>query len=204
MPDLSITKLQTVGPRRSTDVKRPPMEHPLRHAADHPAQQGPGAANEPFSAPPPCFAAPWYEDVDCFAWFRNLGAQTRALRELLGLSQERLAVLSGVSQGSISRFERGAGRSTPAIIVFRVAVALARQCRAHNQTALVEPLVRILDDLETLVPGTVVTDLPVLVRDPQAAQLQILFRDAPPRAREAVLSILRSFSTIAGPKPGPA
>ena len=157
--------------------------------------------DDPSSVPPPCGARAWQENVDWHAWFRNLGRQTRTLRELLGLSQDRLALLAGVSQGSVSRFEKGNARCTPAIVMLKLAVALARQCHADNR-ALAEPLVRVLDDIEELVPVSAVRDLPTISRDPQAEQLQILFRSAaPPRAREAVLSIVRAFCTIAGSHP---
>jgi len=177
------------------------MERRLWHAANRPPQQGPGTVEEPFSVPPPCGKRAWPQDVDWCAWFRNLVQQTRALRELLGLSQDRLGTLAGVSQASVSRFERGTAQGTPAIVMLKVAVALARQCRADDHTRLAEPLVRILDDIEELVPVRAVGELPMIARDPQAEQLQILFRAVPPRAREAVLSIVRAFCTIAGGHP---
>jgi len=169
------------------------MESHLWHAANRPPQQGPGTVEEPSSVPPPCGARASQEDIDWHAWFRNLGRQTRTLRELLGLSQERLARLAGVHQGTVSRFERGTAQGTPAVVMFKLAVTLARQCRAENHELLAKPLVRVLDDIEELVPVRAVRDLPTIARDPQAGQLQILFMAAPPRAREAVLSIVRAF-----------
>jgi transcriptional regulator with XRE-family HTH domain len=125
----------------------------------------------------------------------------RTLRELLGLSQDRLARLAGVSQGAISRFEKGTAVGTPALVMFKLAVALARQCRAENKELLAEPLIRVLDDIEQLVPVRTARGLPTMARDPQVAQLLILFRAAPPRAREALLSIVRAFCTVAGSEP---
>ena len=186
------------------------MERCLWHAANRPSQQGPGTVegmvdkgtvDKPSSVPRPSGGRAWQEDVDWHAWFRKLGRQTRTLRELLGLSQDRLAVLAGVSQGTVSRFEIGTAQGTPAVVMFRLAVALARQCRAENHELLAEPLVRVLDDIEELVPVRAVRDLPMIARDPQAEQLRILFMAAPPRAREAVLSIVRAFCTIAGSHP---
>ena len=174
------------------------MESRLWHAANRPSQQGPGTVEEPSSVPPPCGTRAWQQDVDWRAWFSNLGQQTRALRELLGLSQDRLAMLAGVSQGSVSRFEKGTAQGTPAVVMLKLAVALARHCRAEDRTRLAEPLVRILDDIEELVPVRAVGELPMIARDTQAEQLHILFRAAPPRAREAILSIVRAFFAIAG------
>ncbi len=182
-------------------MRRPLMEHRLWHAANHPLQQGPRTVEEPSSVPPPSGACAWQEDVDWHAWFRNLGRQTRTLRELLGLSQDRLALLAGVSQGSVSRFERGIAQGTTAVVMFQLAVTLARQCRAQNHELLAEPLLRVLDDIEELVPVRAVRDLPMIARDPQAERLHILFMAAPPRAREAVLSIVRAFCTMAGSHP---
>src|SRR5437667_8350452 len=85
----------------------------------------------------------------------------------------RTGTLAGVSQASVSRFERGTAQGTPAIVMLKVAVALARQCRADDHTRLAEPLVRILDDIEELVPVRAVGELPMIARDPQAEQLQI-------------------------------
>ncbi len=75
------------------------------------------------------------------------------------------------------------------------------QCLPASRLGLAELLVRVLDDIEELVPVSAVRDLPMIARDPQAEQLQILFMAAPPRAREAVLSIVRAFCTIAGSHP---
>ena len=41
----------------------------------------------------------------------------------------------------------------------------------------------------------------MIARNPQAERLHILFMAAPPRAREAVLSIVRAFCTMAGSPP---
>ncbi|HZE89562.1 MAG TPA: hypothetical protein VE404_08445, partial [Verrucomicrobiae bacterium] len=77
----------------------------------------------------------------------------------------------------------------------------ARQSRAENHERLAELLVRVLDDIEGLVPVRAVRDLPMIARNPQAERLHILFMAAPPRAREAVLSIVRAFCTMAGSPP---
>src|SRR2546427_12679792 len=108
-------------------MRRPLMEHRLWHAANHPLQQGPRTVEEPSSVPPPSGTCAWQEDVDWHAWFRNLGRQTRTLRELLGLSQDRLALLAGVSQGPGSRFRRGVAPGTAAVVLFQAARTLPRR-----------------------------------------------------------------------------
>ena len=42
-------------------------------------------------------------------WMRAFGRQERRIREFLGLSQEQIARLAGVSQGAVSRLEAGRG-----------------------------------------------------------------------------------------------
>ena len=192
MPDATTSTLRTSGPERTRD------EGLVRVVTDHPPQ-GPGTATQSSPVPPPCVVARrWEDEVDWQAWFRNLGRQARALRELLRLSQYDLAALAGVSQGSVSRFERGSGQCTSAIVLLRIAVALARRCRAEHPATLAEPLARIMDDLEALAPVTAARLLPTVTHDPREEQLHVLFRAVPPRARDAVVSILRSFCTIAG------
>src|SRR2546427_10912713 len=105
-------------------MRRPLMEHRLWHAANHPLQQGPRTVEEPSSVPPPSGACAWQEDVDWHAWFRNLGWQTRTLRELLGLSQDRLALLAGGGPGSGRRLRRGVAQGTPAGVMVPLGVPL--------------------------------------------------------------------------------
>jgi len=47
------------------------------------------------------------EAVDWREWMRGLGRQLRRVREFLGLSQDQVARLAGVSQGAVSRLEAG-------------------------------------------------------------------------------------------------
>jgi len=195
-PELSTMKVPTKGPRKTSD-ERPLVERPFRPAADQSHRQGPGTAEEPFSVPPPCAPRRWPHDFDWHAWFRNLGRQMRALREFLGVSQAELAALAGVSQGAVSRFEIGRGWFTPAVVLLKLAAALARHCRAKGHTVLSEPLVRVLDDLEEFVPVAGGRGLTPITRDGEAEALQRLFRAAPPDARRATLAILRSFAATA-------
>jgi len=51
------------------------------------------------------------------AWARR---QLRRVREFLGLSQDQVARLAGVSQGAVSRLEAGRGLATPMVVVLKV------------------------------------------------------------------------------------
>src|SRR5881628_3669407 len=66
------------------------------------------------------------EAVDWREWMRGLGRQLRRVREFLGLSQDQVARLAGVSQGAVSRLEAGRGLATPMLIVLKVHLVLAR------------------------------------------------------------------------------
>lgn len=74
----------------------------------------------------------------------DLGALVREMRELLGLSQEQLARIAKVSQGAVSRFERGDALSTPWIIAVKIRVALAVRLRQLDADVLSEDARRFL------------------------------------------------------------
>jgi len=75
---------------------------------------------------------------------RGLGALAREMRELLGLSQEQLARIARVSQGAVSRFERGDALSTPWIIAIKIRVALAARLRQLEPDVLTDDARRFL------------------------------------------------------------
>src|SRR2546429_9944045 len=60
------------------------------------------------------------ETVDWREGMRDLGRQLRRVREFLGLSQDQVARLAGVSQGAVSRLEAGRGLATPMMAVLKV------------------------------------------------------------------------------------
>ena len=57
--------------------------------------------------------------LDWSSWIKGLGKQARRVREFLGLSQEQVARVAGVSQGAVSRFEGGRGLATPLLVVMK-------------------------------------------------------------------------------------
>src|SRR5437867_9953495 len=72
------------------------------------------------------------EAVDWREWMRGLGRQLRRVREFLGLSQDQVARLAGVSQGAVSRLEAGRGLATPLIVVLKVHMVLTRALRTFD------------------------------------------------------------------------
>ncbi len=69
---------------------------------------------------PPSPAIDWQD------WMRRFGEQHRRVRTFLGLSQDELARLAGVSQGAVSRLEAGRGLSTPWVVVLKINVVFER------------------------------------------------------------------------------
>jgi transcriptional regulator with XRE-family HTH domain len=73
------------------------------------------------------------------------GRLAREMRELLGLSQEQLGRIANVSQGAVSRFERGDALSTPWIIAVKIRVALAARLRQLDPDVLTDDARRFLE-----------------------------------------------------------
>src|SRR5262245_10588152 len=69
-------------------------------------------------------------------WRRRLGRQVRRLREFIGLSQEQLAALAGVSQAAVSRLEAGRGLATPLLLLMKLYVPLAHALRGLDSSLL--------------------------------------------------------------------
>src|SRR5256886_16048036 len=68
--------------------------------------------------------------IDWAQWMRELGSRIRHVREFVGLSQEQLARLAGVSQGAVSRLEAGRGLATPMLVILKINLALTHRLRA--------------------------------------------------------------------------
>jgi len=83
-------------------------------------------------------AAAWHK------WLREIGALAREMREVLGLSQEQLAKIARVSQGAVSRFERGDGLATPWVIAIKIRLALAARLRQLDPDVLTDEARRFL------------------------------------------------------------
>lgn len=84
---------------------------------------------------------PTANGIDWASWMRSLGEQVARTREVLGLSQDQLARLAGVSQGSVSRLEHGRGVSTPLVVVTKICSAL-RMGLSHLDPSLLSPEAR--------------------------------------------------------------
>jgi transcriptional regulator with XRE-family HTH domain len=131
------------------------------------------------------------------AWMRDLGRRQRRLREFLGLSQEQIAKLAGVSQGAVSRLETGRGLATPLLIVLKISAALARELRRVDPAVLSSDVREAAELQSTLVPTSSALgfqDIP-LAGEPELEELVHLWREAPVRHRSSVLSVMRAIIT---------
>jgi transcriptional regulator with XRE-family HTH domain len=130
-------------------------------------------------------------------WMRDLGRQLRRVREFLGLSQEQVARLAGVSQGAVSRLETSRGLATPLLVVVRINLALARELGKLDPSLLDAGLRRTLDMQTALFnrSGPVGFDEQRLTDDPNLEALIRLYRETPERHRPAVISILQAAVT---------
>ena len=133
-------------------------------------------------------------------WMRNLGTQARSVREFLGLSQDQLARLGGVSQGAVSRLEAGRGLATPHLVVLKLHRALAQALAGVDPSALNTDLLRLLEtgqrrpfsgaDLpSSVLPITKQRDLEEIIR---------AYREVPERRRQAFLAIVRATAVSLG------
>lgn len=136
---------------------------------------------------------------------RGLGASTRRLRTLLGLTQEQLGRLAGVSQGAVSRLEAGRGVSTPLIVVVRVQQAFQqclaeidpRQLPAETQTVLAGERVGELGPLDDF------RDLPML-HEPRLAEYMELWHRVHPGRQRTFLDVVRAAADAMSALPPPA
>src|SRR5262249_3441678 len=79
--------------------------------------------------------------IDWGRCMRRLGEQVLRAREFLGLSQDQLARLAGVSQGAVSRLENGRGLATPLLVVTKISAAL-RVALSQVDPELLSPAAR--------------------------------------------------------------
>jgi transcriptional regulator with XRE-family HTH domain len=133
-------------------------------------------------------------------WMRALGEQERRIRIFLGLSQEELARLAGVSQGSVSRLESGRGLATPMLVVQRIAMVLSDALRPWLPL-LNEPLRRDLELEPDFRPSSPAGPVPS-TGDGDLAELVALYQHVPAAQRPVLLTVLRATAgVLATPAP---
>jgi transcriptional regulator with XRE-family HTH domain len=125
---------------------------------------------------------------------RAFGRQQRRVREFLGLSQDQLARLAGVSQGAVSRLEGGRGLATPMLVIMKINLAIQRGLREVDPALLNDELRRALEIEHRISPpvGDIGFDALPITKDPVLEQLVLLYRNVPDRQRDTFLSVVRA------------
>ncbi len=137
------------------------------------------------------------EATDWREWMRGLGRQLRRVREFLGLSQDQVAQLAGVSQGAVSRLEAGRGLATPLVVVLKVHLVLSRALRAFDP-ALPDEEVRALESLIAPPNGTGSREPLPVTRDADLEMLVHLYRTLPERQRRTLVAVVRATADSLG------
>jgi transcriptional regulator with XRE-family HTH domain len=135
--------------------------------------------------------------LDWSGWIKGLGKQARRVREFLGLSQEQVARVAGVSQGAVSRFEGGRGLATPLLVVMKVNAALRKAVSAMDSDMLSDDARNLLL-LNERMPGWNDSAPPAITKDPELEELVRLYRDLPERQRQRLLTVVRATAAALG------
>ena len=134
--------------------------------------------------------APWKE------WMRAFGRQERRIREFLGLSQEQIARLAGVSQGAVSRLEAGRGLATPLVVVLKINLAVSRALGQLDPVLLNDELRRAMNFQQSISPPLSDAGKAVPVTsDPNIETLVRLYRGLPERQRQTFVSVMQATAT---------
>lgn len=141
--------------------------------------------------------------ADWEGWMRGMGRYTRRLRELVGLSQEQLARLAGVSQGAVSRLEAGRAVNTPMIAVMKINAAMRHALADLGAHELSAETRRLMDIPARGTPKTEAgfDQFPV-TRDPLLTEFVRLFWQVPARHREGLVQVARAAADMLGGPPG--
>jgi transcriptional regulator with XRE-family HTH domain len=135
--------------------------------------------------------------LDWSGWIKGLGKQARRVREFLGLSQEQVARVAGVSQGAVSRFEGGRGLATPLLVVMKVNAALRNAVSSMDSDMLSDDARNLLL-LNERIPGWNESAPPAITKDPDLEELVRLYRDLPERQRQRLLTVVRATAAALG------
>lgn len=137
------------------------------------------------------------QKIEWSRWMRGLGRNSRRIREFLGLSQEQLARLAGVSQGAISRLEAGRGLATPLLVVVRIQLAFQASLARFDRSLLSPEAVHLIDLDHTIGLVPVADGILEVPRsaDPYVDEYIHTYRDLSDRQRQTLLSVVRATAT---------
>ena len=131
---------------------------------------------------------------------RQGGTMVREMRELLGFSQERLAKIARVSQGAVSRFERGGALSTPWLVAIRLRFALIAGLRRCHPDVLTEDARRFIAQgaLYELPDDPALTPPVGAVPEPDLTVIVRTYRRVPDASRAQFVAIMSAVATTLG------
>ncbi|HEV7733393.1 MAG TPA: helix-turn-helix domain-containing protein [Candidatus Binatia bacterium] len=135
--------------------------------------------------------------LDWPRWMRGLGRQSLRVREFLGLSQEELARMAGVSQGAVSRLENGRGLSTPLLVVMKVSAAL-HTAVIRIDPATLTPEAKEIAAMRKYLPGPDGDFVQRPISDLGVEELLRVYRSVPKRHRRQLLIVLRATASALG------
>lgn len=167
--------------------------------ADHPSgilQLNAKPARRRSSGGGPPGAGGWTQktgpSIDWPKWMRELGSRIRRVREFVGLSQEQLARLAGVSQGAVSRLEAGRGLATPLLVLMKINVPLVSALRRLDPSILNDELRRMLEWTRNVTPpiGDMGYEVLPITGDPGLEELIRRYQELPERQRRTFLSVM--------------
>jgi transcriptional regulator with XRE-family HTH domain len=133
--------------------------------------------------------------IDWPRWMRGLGRHKRRVREFLGLSQEQLARLAGVSQGAISRLESGRGLATPLLVVMKLNAALKRASATIDPALLSDEARRLAAIDDRIAPDGNGFEPVQILKDPDLEEVVRIYRDLPDRSRKQLLAVVRATAS---------
>lgn len=133
--------------------------------------------------------------IDWPRWMRGLGRHKRRVREFLGLSQEQLARLAGVSQGAISRLESGRGLATPLLVVMKLNAALKRASSGIDPDLLSDEARQLAALDDRVAPDGSGFQQVQLLKDPDLEEVVRIYRDLPDRSRKQLLAVVRATAS---------
>jgi transcriptional regulator with XRE-family HTH domain len=144
-------------------------------------------------------------NIDWAQWMRELGTRIRHVREFVGLSQEQLARLAGVSQGAVSRLEAGRGLATPLLVLMKINVPLVRALRRLDPSILNDELRRMLEWTRNVSPpvGDMGYEVLPITGDPGLEELIRRYHDLPERQRRTFLSLMTAAAASLANVPSP-
>ena len=126
-------------------------------------------------------------------WMHDLGRRIRRVREFLGLSQDQIARMAGVSQGAVSRLEAGRGLATPMLVVLKVHVVLARALTQLDAGLIDDQLRDSLDlgSIARLGAADKNGDVPI-TKDPELEEIVELYHALTGRQRRTLVAVVRA------------